>query len=182
MRALIRFAVLVVMLCSSHGFGQDAPKCGVLDPELQGSYSGGCVKGLAEGEGEAMGAANYKGGFRAGRKHGMGVKTWPSGDRYSGRWEDDVPVGPLTPMMMARARAEAERAAAVGKPGVRVCREMVVGVATRDWVRGTVTQAETGWITIRIDNPGQFQHVIGNQTVRKGDIIRDAAQAWVPCL
>jgi hypothetical protein len=182
----MRFVCLAFVFSLTLGafpaMGQEAAKCKVLDPELQGKYVGGCVNGLAEGEGEATGRASYKGGFRAGRKHGAGAMTWPSGDRYAGRWEDDVPVGPLTPAMMARARAEAERAAAVSKPGVRVCREMVVGVATRDWVRGTVTAVESGRIAVRIDNPGQFQHVIADRSVRKGDVIRDAPQAWIPCL
>ena len=182
MRTLTFSLALFLMLWWLPGMSQDASKCVVLDPELQGKYAGGCVNSLAEGRGEASGSASYKGGFRAGRKHGKGVKTWRSGDRYAGAWEDDVPVGPLTPGMMARARAEAERAAAVNKPGVRVCREMVVGVATRDWVRGTVTATEAGRIAIRIDNPGQFQHVIANQTVRKGGVIRDVPQAWIPCL
>jgi hypothetical protein len=66
-----------------------AAACQVLDPELQASYSGPCVNGLAEGRGRASGTADYAGEFRAGRKHGHGVKTWPNGDRYSGAWQDD---------------------------------------------------------------------------------------------
>src|SRR5205807_8657360 len=59
-----------------------AQECRVLDPELQGRYAGPCVNGLAEGQGSARGAAQYEGGFKAGRKHGKGVKTWPNGDRF----------------------------------------------------------------------------------------------------
>ena len=66
-----------------------AEACEVLDPELQSSYSGPCVNGLAEGRGRASGRADYSGEFVAGRKHGQGVKTWPNGDRYSGAWQDD---------------------------------------------------------------------------------------------
>ena len=55
-----------------------AQTCRVLDPELQGTYAGPCVNGLAEGEGVARGQAEYRGGFQAGRKHGHGVKTWPN--------------------------------------------------------------------------------------------------------
>ena len=66
-----------------------AQPCKVLDPELQASYSGPCVNGLAEGEGVASGTAEYRGGFRAGRKHGKGVKSWPSGDRYEGDFVED---------------------------------------------------------------------------------------------
>lgn len=61
----------------------------MLDPELQVRYEGPCVDGFAEGEGSASGLAEYRGGFKAGRKHGKGVKTWPNGDRYEGDFVDD---------------------------------------------------------------------------------------------
>lgn len=70
-----------------------ATKCAVLDPELQGSYSGSCSGGLADGYGEAIGTARYKGEFKAGRKHGKGVKSWPSGDRYEGEFVEDRKEG-----------------------------------------------------------------------------------------
>jgi hypothetical protein len=66
-----------------------AAECRVTDPELQGSYEGGCRKGLAEGYGIAGGEAHYRGEFREGRKHGQGVKTWPWGDRYEGGFAAD---------------------------------------------------------------------------------------------
>jgi hypothetical protein len=66
-----------------------AQNCRVLDPELLRTYSGPCVEGFAEGEGSASGVAAYQGGFRAGRKHGKGVKTWPNGDRYEGEFAAD---------------------------------------------------------------------------------------------
>lgn len=66
-----------------------AQECKVVDPELQEAYAGPCVGGLAQGEGFAQGTAQYRGGFKAGRKHGYGVKRWPSGDRYEGEWVDD---------------------------------------------------------------------------------------------
>ncbi|MES2353780.1 MAG: hypothetical protein V4568_05110 [Pseudomonadota bacterium] len=67
-----------------------APGCIVIDPELQGSYEGGCNNaGLAEGTGVAKGTAEYIGQFKAGKKHGPGTKTWLYGDRYIGDFVDD---------------------------------------------------------------------------------------------
>jgi hypothetical protein len=66
-----------------------AQSCRVLDAELQESYTGPCVEGLAEGHGTARGTARYEGEFRAGKKHGKGVKTWPNGDRYEGDFVED---------------------------------------------------------------------------------------------
>jgi hypothetical protein len=66
-----------------------AQGCKVVDPELQAYYAGPCVNGLAEGRGIAEGTAHYEGKFRAGKKEGRGVKTWPNGDRYEGDFADD---------------------------------------------------------------------------------------------
>lgn len=213
---------------------QPRADCAVLDPELQVSYVGGCKNGLAEGYGMAKGTAEYKGGFRAGRKHGKGTKSWlssgdryegdfvddrkegagtytwgprsvwagekytgsylndrrdgfgvyewPSGDHYAGPWKNDLITGQPTPAMFVRARAYDVLAAAVGQPGIKVCREMIVGIGTHDWVRGTVVTAEADKIAVRIDDAGQFGHMISNRTIAKGDIVRDALLRWVPCL
>ena len=207
--------------------------CRVLDPELAGIYQGGCKDGLAEGYGEAKGSAEYRGDFHAGRKHGKGVKTWPSGDRYegdfvedrkegvgkytwsargpsagesysgayvndqrhgdgvyawpsgdryAGPWAYDAITGQPTPMMIARARAKTEALAAVGKPGVKVCRALLVGIAVRDWIRGVVTAVDADRVAVRIDDPGQQPHVIGELPLVKGMTIWSAATDWTPCL
>lgn len=206
--------------------------CRVLDPELQGSYAGSCKDGLAEGIGEAQGYAHYRGEFRAGHKHGKGLKTWPSGDRYegdfaddrkqgvgtytwgprsqwsgerysggyrddlrngfgiyewpsgdryAGPWQDDRITGPATPMMLARARAEKEIAAAVAKAGTRVCRDMPVGIALREWVRGTVEAVSEDKVAVRIDAPGKYGAVIAGVPVRTGDVVWDSPLNWTPC-
>lgn len=79
------WSVPVLVLFSAVAHAQ----CRVLDPELQGSYSGPCVNGLAEGHGIARGSAVYEGDFKAGMKDGKGVKTWPNGDRYEGGFVAD---------------------------------------------------------------------------------------------
>ena len=200
--------LLVVGLAHAQG-------CRVLDPELQGSYSGECVGGLAEGKGVADGTAHYEGGFKAGMKDGKGVKTWANGDRYEGEfaadrrqgrgvytwgrgpwqgeryeggftqdrrdgygeyryssgdvyrgpWKDDVATGAPTEMMQARAKFEAESLAAVGKAGTKVCREVPVGIAGRDWQRGVVEEVKGNQIAVRIG----------------AELRWDPATAWLPC-
>jgi hypothetical protein len=68
-------------------------QCRVLDPELQEAYAGSCVNGLADGAGVAKGRAAYEGEFKAGMKHGHGVKSWPNGDRYEGEFVEDRKEG-----------------------------------------------------------------------------------------
>ena len=90
--------------------GADAQTgCRVLDPELAGIYRGGCKDGLAEGYGEARGGAEYRGEFHAGRKHGQGIKTWPSGDRYEGGFVEDLKEGSGEYTWSARGPAAGER-------------------------------------------------------------------------
>ena len=228
---VLLLAVLGIALQSSvHG----ATTCAVLDPELQGSYLGGCVNGYAEGAGEARGQAHYRGEFKAGRKHGKGMKSWPStgdryegdfvedrkegtgtylwglrspsagqrytgdylndrrhgqgvyewpsGDRYAGAWENDAITGALTKGMITRARAQTAHAAVAGIAGAKVCREMRVGVATEDLVRGTVLAREGENIRVRIDHPGKFEHVIGQTPVVKGAVVSDPLTFWIPCV
>ena len=84
---------LVIALGVSPAFAQVPSKCIVLDPELQGSYAGGCKDGKAEGRGTAKGSAEYAGEFHEGMKHGRGVKTWAWGDRYEGEFVNDTKQG-----------------------------------------------------------------------------------------
>jgi hypothetical protein len=229
-RALVAVLLIGVSGCA---LAQIPATCRVLDPELQGAYTGGCVNGYAEGAGEARGRAAYVGSFVAGRKHGKGVKTWPAsgdryegdfvedrkhgagtytwgsrspaagerysgeyaadrrhghgvyewpgGERYAGPWENATPTGAPTKRMIARARALAEHAAVVGVPGTRVCRELRVGVATLDTIRGTVLARAGDSIRVRIDDAGQMEHVIGERTVRKGEVLTDPLRLWLPC-
>lgn len=91
MHAILRCACLAALLaCGSvPAAAQNIAPCRVADPELQGEYAGPCVDGLAQGHGMAKGTARYTGGFVAGRKHGIGVKEWPNGDRYEGEFNAD---------------------------------------------------------------------------------------------
>jgi hypothetical protein len=208
-----------------------AEECKVLDPELQGAYSGRCVNGLAEGLGVASGIAAYTGEFKAGKKHGKGVKTWANGDRYEGDfaeeriegfgtytfgrgrwagetytgeyragrrhghgvyrwatgdvydgpWRDDVPVGPPTPMMLAREKHRQEVTGAVAKEGQKVCREVPIGIAGRDWVRGTVMAVnEERQVAVRIDAIGE-SNPLASYGLKPGVLVWAAAEEWIPC-
>lgn len=86
-------AAVLLSACAMPG-GVQQP-CKVHDPDLvQGVYNGGCKDGLAEGYGEvSSGAGSYRGDFRAGRKHGKGIKVMPNGDRYAGDFSDDYRHG-----------------------------------------------------------------------------------------
>jgi hypothetical protein len=82
-----------VLVPAPLALGEGTVQCKVYDPELQDKYMGGCKDGLAQGEGEATGLAHYRGEFSAGRKHGRGIKRWPSGNRYEGGFVNDFKEG-----------------------------------------------------------------------------------------
>jgi hypothetical protein len=213
-------------------FSAVAQECKVLDPELQGSYAGPCRNGLAEGTGHAMGAAEYRGEFRAGKKHGKGVKTWASGDRYEGEfaddhregrgkytwgrgpwqgesyeggyladkrhgegtyrfssgdvytgpWAEDRIAGNATAMMLARRKFEEEARKAVAVEGQKVCREMRVGIALGEWIRGTVVGVSADQVGVRVDEPGTHRHMLGGVELQKNDVVWDSPTEWTPCL
>ncbi len=127
-------------------------------------------------------AEKYVGTYRNDRRHGWGIYEWPDGDRYVGRWNNDVIAGQPTSKMYARSRAYTELASAVALPGNKICKNMMVGIATQDWVRGTVMEVAEGKIAVRIDDPGLFRHLISNLPINRGDVVWDALQFWTPCL
>jgi hypothetical protein len=227
-----RFGSFLLFVLLVHASGPSwAQQCRVIDPELQGSYAGPCVNGLAEGLGSAVGAARYRGEFKAGLKHGKGEKLWPSGDVYEGEfandrkhgtgtytwgrgpwageryeggyrddmrdgvgtyrwntgdvyagtWEKDRITGAATPMMLAHAKFEQEARAAVAKEGQKVCREMPIGIAESDWIRGVVVGVSPQGVGVRIDDPGRQPHVVGNTETRAGEVVWDVPSAWIPC-
>jgi len=141
--------------------------------EGNGIYTWG-PNGPAKGE-------RYQGGFQADRRQGYGVYNWPSGDQYSGEWSNDTIVGPPTPAMLARARMEKEAEVAM-RPGVKVCRQVTMGIGEREIIRGTVAEAQAGSLRVTIDDPGKFGTVLNGITIAKGAVVNDAITAWTPCL
>jgi len=220
------FVAASLVACTSAA----AQNCKVLDPELQSAYAGPCLNGLADGEGRASGIAIYEGGFKAGKKHGFGVKAWPNGDRYegtfvddqkeghgkyrwgrgpwrgetyeggyvgdkrhgegtyrwptgdvySGPWKDDQIAGYATPMMLAQRKHAEEAMKALGKEGQAVCREMPVGIALSEWIRGVVVGISGDQVGVRIEQPGD-RHVVAGVELQAGDIVWDKPTQWTPC-
>jgi hypothetical protein len=67
--------------------------CKVLLETISGEYSGGCKKGLADGEGTAKGVDTYVGEFKKGLPHGTGTYTWANGDVYVGEFKKGLKEG-----------------------------------------------------------------------------------------
>ena len=61
-------------------------KCTVLVTDLIGEYVGDCKRGLANGEGVAIGIDQYEGEFKKGLPHGFGIYKWSTGEIYEGDW------------------------------------------------------------------------------------------------
>lgn len=67
--------------------GQDTQSCKVLMANLEGEYRGECKKGLADGEGSALGKHIYEGKFKKGYPHGQGKYIWAGDDYYEGSFK-----------------------------------------------------------------------------------------------
>lgn len=78
------FIVLLLVLSGMIVSAQET--CKVLVKGLQGTYTGGCKKGLANGKGTAVGVDNYTGYFKKGLPNGEGTYIWASGEKYIGTW------------------------------------------------------------------------------------------------
>lgn len=64
-----------------------AQDCKVLADSLKGTYTGECRKGLADGDGTAIGTDSYTGHFKNGYPDGKGTYKWKNGDWYEGEWK-----------------------------------------------------------------------------------------------
>ena len=81
-------SILLFIFCffCSSLFSQE--NCKVIKPEIAGSYSGKCKKGLANGYGTAVGTDRYEGQFLKGLPNGEGTYTWATGESYTGEWKE----------------------------------------------------------------------------------------------
>ena len=83
---------------------------------------------------------------------------------------------------LALALHDSAMRAALGHPGVTVCRQLLVGIAERDWVRGEVVEVQGHLIGIRVDDPGRFPHILKGVSYHHGAIVWGTPSLWTPCL
>ncbi len=76
----------MVLCAAGAAQAQSGNFCIVRTPGLQGSYSGDCEAGLANGRGRAVGTDRYEGGFRDGQPQGPGAYTFADGRRLEGEF------------------------------------------------------------------------------------------------
>jgi hypothetical protein len=67
--------------------------CNVLIPEIADNYEGSCKKDLADGFGLATGKDRYEGYFRKGLPDGQGNYIWSTGEIYKGEWKNGMRHG-----------------------------------------------------------------------------------------
>lgn len=72
---------------------EDSSLCKVITKELDGSYTGECKKGLANGKGDAKGLHHYVGLFKDGMPNGTGVYYYDEFDYYDGNFQDGIREG-----------------------------------------------------------------------------------------
>lgn len=83
---------------------------------------------------------------------------------------------------LARALHASAIRAAVAHPGVTVCRQLMVGIAERDWVRGQVVGVRESAVGVRIRDTGRFPHMVEKTLVEPGTVLWAAPIAWTPCV
>lgn len=88
----MRYLILIVITCSILS-AVPLETCNVKIEALQGEYQGGCRKGLAHGQGTAIGEDYYKGQFKKGLPHGKGFYRWKDGAEYEGFWKKGMRHG-----------------------------------------------------------------------------------------
>lgn len=96
----LNYLVILFLFTITSSFGQNKETCKVVNDDLQGSYTGQCTNGLADGKGEftfANGSFVYVGSFKEGKIDGKGeIFSIVKNKRTSikkGNWEDNVYVG-----------------------------------------------------------------------------------------
>lgn len=88
---IILFAIILTSTVPI--FAQTSGDCKVETVALQGTYTGDCKNGLANGKGEALGLEQYKGMFKNGLPHGEGTYYYKDSSYYTGNFQDGIKEG-----------------------------------------------------------------------------------------
>ena len=88
-----RSILIIIALISGNYIYAQQINCKVLMPEISGTYSGGCKRGLAHGQGVAQGNDWYEGQFVKGLPDGNGTYRWADGPYYEGQWNRGMKEG-----------------------------------------------------------------------------------------
>jgi hypothetical protein len=87
----VQFLLLAFFSLFVNAQAQDA--CKVLQAGIDSIYIGKCKKGLAHGDGLAIGTDRYEGRFKQGYANGTGTYTWSTGETYIGDFVDGLRDG-----------------------------------------------------------------------------------------
>ena len=83
----------LLMISAQFSAAWSQNNCRVLKPGIDSTYTGGCKKGLAEGQGVASGTDHYTGDFKKGLPDGTGTYIWNTGEKYEGEWKKGLREG-----------------------------------------------------------------------------------------
>ncbi|HTE34641.1 MAG TPA: hypothetical protein VK666_29885 [Chryseolinea sp.] len=89
MKQLLYFSLLLLVSANI----SNAQSCKVSVDSLNGTYSGACLHGKAEGQGTATGIDSYTGNFHQGYPDGEGKYTWKNGNWYQGTFRRGIMEG-----------------------------------------------------------------------------------------
>ena len=174
---------VVILFSGSIIYAQN--DCKVLIPELSGSYTGKCKKGLAHGKGLAVGTDTYEGRFNKGLPNGSGKYTWEDGRVYDGAWSGGKREGKGTMFYPGEAQNSTVtgfwkndsfvgknfvppykiiRSRSVTRSSIRKINEMDNGIRLRIYLGGAIN-SEISAFSMASDTGDQFQtgEVIGIQ-------------------
>lgn len=87
-----RLVILALLIFGNSLYAQE-DVCKVLLPNISGTYTGDCKKGLAHGKGVAQGIDYYEGQFVKGLPSGKGTYKWQDGSYYEGQWANGLREG-----------------------------------------------------------------------------------------
>lgn len=71
----------------------NAQNCKVDLESINGTYTGNCKKGKANGLGKAVGTDTYSGEFKNGLPDGEGIYTWSNGNTFAGNFSKGLKEG-----------------------------------------------------------------------------------------